>query len=87
MPFYVYILKCSDGTYYTGCTNDLYRRLNEHQSGASATAYTASRRPVELVWNEEVGTLGETLFHERQIKGWSRAKKEALIQNDFDLIH
>jgi predicted GIY-YIG superfamily endonuclease len=87
MPFYVYILKCADGTYYTGCTNDLYRRLNEHQTGASATAYTASRRPVELVWNEEVGTLGEALFHERQIKGWSRAKKEALIRNDFDLIH
>lgn len=87
MSFYVYILKCADGTYYTGSTNDLYRRLNEHQLGASYTAYTASRRPVELVWNEEVGTLGEALFHERQIKGWSRAKKEALIREDFDLIH
>jgi putative endonuclease len=87
MPFYVYILKCADGTYYTGSTNDLYRRLNEHRMGASPTAYTARRRPVELVSNEEVGTLGEALFHERQIKGWSRAKKAALIRDDFDMIH
>lgn len=87
MPFYVYILKCADGTYYTGCTNDLSRRLNEHYLGASSTSHTVTRRPVELVWSEEVGTLGEALFHERQIKGWSRARKEALIRDDFDLIH
>ena len=71
----------------TGSTNDLSRRVHEHQSGASLTAYTFSRRPVELVWSEEVATLGEALNHEHQIKGWSRAKKEALIRNDFDLIH
>lgn len=87
MPFYVYILKCVDGTYYTGSTNNLSHRLYEHQNGADSESYTSNRRPVELVWSEEVSALGEALNHEHQIKGWSRAKKEALIQNDFDLIH
>jgi predicted GIY-YIG superfamily endonuclease len=87
VPFYVYILKCADDSYYTGCTNDLSRRLNEHETGASETAYTANRRPVELIWGEEVENLGEALQHERQIKGWSRAKKEALIRSDFETIH
>ena len=87
MPYYVYILKCSDGSYYTGSTNDLSQRLWEHQEGLSLTAYTHSRRPVELVWNEEVTTYHEAFMHERQIKGWSRAKKEALIRGDWDGIH
>jgi predicted GIY-YIG superfamily endonuclease len=87
MPYYVYILKCADGSYYTGSTNDLLQRLWEHQEGLSLTAYTHSRRPVELVWNEEVETYHEAFTHERQIKGWNRAKKEALIRSDWETIH
>jgi putative endonuclease len=87
MPYYVYILKCSDGSYYTGSTNDLSRRFLEHQTGASPSSYTFSRRPVELVWSEEVETYHEALTHEHQIKGWNRAKKEALIRDDWDGIH
>ena len=68
MSYFVYILKCVDGTYYTGVTNDVPRRLNEHQSGTNPKAYTYSRRPVKLVWGEEVPTYGEALKHERQIK-------------------
>lgn len=87
MSYIVYILLCADGSYYTGSTDDINRRLFEHQDGASPTAYTFRRRPVELVWTEEVDTLDEALQHEHQIKGWSRAKKEALIRGDFQAIH
>ena len=87
MSYYVYTLLCSDDSYYTGSTSDLLRRLYEHQNGVMPEAYTYRRRPVELVWSEEVPTLGEALAHEHQIKGWSRAKKEALIRGDIDLIH
>lgn len=87
MPYIVYILLCSDGSYYTGCTDNIYRRLFEHQEGLSPTAYTFQRRPVKLVWSEEIPTLDDALLHEHQIKGWSRAKKEALIRGDFVAIH
>lgn len=87
MPYYVYLLKCADNSYYTGSTNDVERRLHEHQSGANSTAYTFSRRPVELVWSGEFATRREALDFEYQVKGWSRAKKEALIRNDWDGIH
>jgi len=87
MSYIVYILLCSDGSYYTGSTDDIDRRLFEHQEGFSPTAYTFRRRPVKLVWSEEVATIDEALLHEYQIKGWSRAKKEALIKGDFQAIH
>lgn len=87
MPYYVYILLCSDNSYYTGSTGDLSRRLYEHQNGVKPEAYTFRRRPLELAWYEEVPTLDEALGHEHQIKGWSRAKKEALIRGDIDGIH
>ena len=87
MSYFVYILKCADGTYYTGITNDIARRLSEHQSGSNPSAYTFSRRPVKLVWGEEVSSYGDALKHERQIKKWSQAKKEALIRGDFETIH
>ena len=87
MSYFVYILKCADGTYYTGITNDIARRLSEHQNGANPKAYTFSRRPVELAWGEEVSSYGEALKHEHQIKKWSQAKKEALIRGDFEAIH
>jgi putative endonuclease len=87
MSYTVYILLCADGSYYTGSANDVTRRLHEHQQGLSPIAYTFRRRPVKLVWSEEVETLGEALAHERQVKGWSRAKKEALIRGDFQGLH
>lgn len=86
MP-YVYILKCVDGSYYTGSTADLSKRIHEHQNGLEPSAYTFRRRPVVLIWSEEVATYNEALLHEHQIKGWSRAKKEALVRGDFQAIH
>jgi putative endonuclease len=88
MPYRVYILECSDGSYYTGSAADVEKRLWQHQEGVVSTAYTFSRRPVKLAWySEEVGRYSEALRYERQIKGWSRAKKEALMRGDYDGIH
>jgi len=83
---YVYILKCADKSYYTGVTNDMERRLKEHQSGQSISSYTASRLPVDLVFAERVQNPTQAIAFEKQIKGWSRRKKEALIKGDFDLL-
>ena len=88
MPYVVYILECSDGSYYTGSATDLSLRLWQHEVGASSSAYRYSRRPLKLVWtSEEVKRYSEALRYERQIKGWSRAKKQALIRGDYDSIH
>jgi predicted GIY-YIG superfamily endonuclease len=81
MPF-VYILRCADGSYYVGKTNDLYTRLTEQQSGVGAE-YTAVRRPVEMVYAEEHSTIRGAKNREMQLKRWSRAKKEALIALDL----
>lgn len=87
MPYAVYILRCSDGTYYTGLAIDLEARVREHQIGVHFDSYTFSRRPVELVWSEIVELYQEAFQWEHQIKGWSRAKKEALIRGDIEGIH
>ena len=88
MLYVVYILECADGSYYTGSGADLSQRLWQHESGASPTSYIFSRRPVKLVWtSKEVRNYSQALQWERQIKGWSRAKKQALIRGDFDSIH
>lgn len=88
MPYMVYILECSDGSYYTGSTEDLKKRLWEHEQGVSPSSYTYTRRPVRLVWtSEETRHYYDALRWERQIKGWSRAKKQALIRGEFDAIH
>ena len=83
---YVYILRCSDNSYYTGSTGNLERRLEEHRTGFYQ-GYTSTRLPVELVWSDEFPTENEAFLTERQIKGWSRAKKEALIRGDWDGLH
>ncbi|WP_414617100.1 GIY-YIG nuclease family protein [Zhongshania sp.] len=83
MSFWVYILKCSDNSYYTGHTDNLERRLNQHQMRHFPTCYTASRLPLELVFSQPFGSRAEALASERQIKGWSRKKKEAMIQSDW----
>jgi putative endonuclease len=83
--FYTYILLCSDDTYYTGQTDDLERRLAEHKSGRYA-GYAYKRRPVELVWNDYFQTRDDAKAVEKQLKGWSKAKKKALIDGDWERI-
>ena len=85
MAFYAYILRCSDGSYYTGHTDDLETRIAQHESGA-ITGYTLERRPVELVCSTEFVTRAEALAVELQIKGWSRKKKEALIAENWEKL-
>jgi len=85
MAFYAYILRCADGSYYTGHTDNLEARIGGHQSG-QIEGYTRTRRPVELVWSQDFPTRIEALETERRIKGWSRAKKEALIAGDWELL-
>ena len=82
MPYHVYLLLCADGTYYTGYTGDLARRLKQHQSGAIPRSYTKSRRPVELVWAGEFESKEEARAHEKKIKRWKSERKETLIQAD-----
>lgn len=80
MKGYMYILVCADGSYYTGSTTNLDLRLQQHQSGEGAN-HTQKRLPVELVYYEEFDRIDEAFYREKQIQGWSRKKKEALINN------
>jgi putative endonuclease len=83
---HVYILRCADGSYYVGSARlGLDRRLSEHNNGTYG-GYTSKRLPVTLVWSEHFLDITDAIAVERQIKGWSRAKKEALMRGDFDLI-
>lgn len=82
MPFWVYLLRCADGSYYTGQTDRLEERVAEHQAGA-VPGYTSSRLPVEVVYVQTFPTREEALAAEQQIKGWSRKKKEAMIRGDW----
>lgn len=84
--YYVYILKCSDGSYYTGITNNVEKRLAEHNSDSAITSYTYKRRPVELVYCQEFNDVKQVIELEKQIKGWSRRKKEALINEDWEKL-
>lgn len=80
---YVYILKCKDGTYYTGVTNNIKLRLQQHNSGIDDEAYTYSRRPVELVYYELFTNYKLAIDWETRLKKWSAKKKEALINSDW----
>ncbi len=84
--FFVYILKCSDQSYYTGVTNSIDRRLAEHNEGTDPFCYTFKRRPVNLVFVQEFMDVKEAISFEKQIKGWSRKKKEAIIQDRWELL-
>ena len=83
---YVYIVRCFDGHYYTGVTNDFDKRVSEHNAGVSPKCYTFKRRPVLLVFTQAFQNPREAIFAEKQIKKWRREKKEALINNDYDLL-
>jgi predicted GIY-YIG superfamily endonuclease len=78
MPFYCYMLRCADGSYYVGASDDLDRRLKEHNN-ATAADRTAERRPVKLVWSEPHESLSSARTRENQLKHWSHAKKSALV--------
>ena len=78
-----YILRCSDGSYYIGHTDSLERRIGQHSTGAIAGCYTFDRRPLSLVFSHEFSAREEALASERQIKGWGRKKKEAMIRGDW----
>jgi len=83
---YVYILKCSDGSYYTGVTSNLTNRIFKHNSGFYPDCYTCNKRPLDLVFYCEFTDINLAIEKEKQIKKWSRAKKEALINGDFDAL-
>ena len=78
----MYILKCADGSYYTGSTTELDARVLRHQNGEGAN-YTRERLPVKLVYFEEYPRIHEAFYREKQVQGWSRKKKEALINGQF----
>ncbi len=79
---FMYILKCADGTYYTGSTRNLEKRLWEHQNFKGAN-YTKKKHPVKLVYYEEFDRIDEAFYREKQVQGWSHAKKKALIAGNY----
>ena len=83
---FVYILECADSSFYTGVTNNLTRRLTEHQHGVERGCYTYTRRPVNLVFHEIFPDAQQAISWEKQIKGWSRRKKKALIEGDWEKL-
>ena len=83
---YVYILKCIDNSYYTGVTSNLEQWFERHQSGYYKSCYTYLRRPIALVFHTTFSDINFAIDMEKQIKKWSRAKKEALINNEYEAL-
>jgi putative endonuclease len=86
MKGWMYILECADGSYYTGSTNNLELRLEQHHAGVGAN-HTKKRLPVQLVYFEEFQRIDEAYYREKQVQGWSRKKKEAIINGTFSDLH
>jgi putative endonuclease len=84
--YYVYMLRCFDGTFYIGITNDLERRYGEHVSGHNPKCYTAMRRPLGLVYAGEFDRPLDAIAFEKQLKGWSHRKKRAFAERDWPLL-
>jgi putative endonuclease len=82
---WTYLLECSDGSYYVGSTFELERRVAQHQAGEGA-AYTRRRRPVRLVWAAEFDRIDQAFWFEKQVQGWNRRKRRALINGDWDAL-
>ena len=82
---FFYILKCSDGSFYVGSTTNLENRVKTHNQGKGAT-YTSKRRPVQLIYHEQFKSFDDAVQRERQVKKWSRAKKEALIRGEMETL-
>ena len=84
--YFVYILLCTDNSYYTGITSDIDVRLREHQEDYDPKSYTFLRRPVELVFFTEFNDVYQAIAFEKQLKGWSRKKKEAVINGEWEKL-
>ncbi|GGH09921.1 GIY-YIG nuclease family protein [Mucilaginibacter phyllosphaerae] len=84
--YHVYILLCRDNSYYTGITNNIERRIAEHDTGENPQCYTFKRRPLKLVFNEIFTDVNQAIAFEKQVKGWRRAKKEAIIAGQWKLL-
>ena len=82
---WMYILECCDNSYYVGSSNDLKRRLSQHQDG-KGSVYTSGRLPVKLVYCEEYNRVSEAFYREKQVQGWTRRKREALINGEPELL-
>ena len=84
--FYMYILKCKNGAYYVGHTDNIDKRISEHHQGLIESCYTKKMRPVELIFVQDFCTRDAAFHAERQVKGWSRKKKEALMRGNWEEI-
>ena len=84
--YYVYILKCSDELTYTGITNNISRRFEEHQRGLNKNCFTFKRRPLELIFYQEFSDINQAIYFEKKIKKWSGKKKLALANGNFDVL-
>jgi putative endonuclease len=84
--YYVYILSCNDNSFYIGITNNLEKRYIEHQRGLDKNSYTYSRRPLLLEFSQEFNDVLQAIYFEKKIKGWTRAKKQALINGEWDML-
>ncbi len=84
--YFVYILKCSEGLLYTGMTNNLERRFEEHQKGLNKSCFTFGRRPLELIFNQDFNEVEQAIYFEKKIKKWSSKKKLAIAREDFDML-
>ena len=82
----VYIALCSDGSYYTGVSNDVESRIDQHNFGLEKKSYTYGRRPIRCVWFSDAMDPSQAIQLEKQIKGWSRKKKEAIIRNQWSML-
>ena len=86
LNYFVYIVKCQDDSYYTGITNNLDRRVYEHNTSKDSSTYTFDKRPVVLVFYEAFKDVHQAIAFEKKVKGWTRKKKEALIENNWDKL-
>ncbi len=84
--YYVYILKCSDGLTYTGITNNISRRFNEHQNGLNKNCFTFNRRSLELIFTQGFNDVEQAIYFEKKIKKWSGKKKLTLANDDYHMM-
>ena len=84
--YYVYILQCSDNLTYTGVTNNLSRRFEEHQNGLNKNCFTFKRRPLKLIFQQEFNDIEQAIYFEKKIKNWSAKKKYALAKGEYNLL-
>ena len=84
--YYIYILECNDGLLYTGITNDISRRFEEHQKGRNSNSFTYKRRPLKLIFYQNFNDIKQAIYFEKKIKKWSAKKKLALANGDFEML-